>query len=172
MRVLFLDIDGVLNSTKWYDERPDEPHLGRLSELATMIDPDGVARINRIVEQTGCLLVLSSSWRCMEPLALINRALKHRGLSVPLIGATPSIGNPRGGEIAAWLNAALRGAEWTMAILDDDADMEPWMSCLVQTDGKVGIQDDDVDLAIYLLMQGPSPMWKPAWSPGIRRLER
>lgn len=108
------------------------------------------------------------------PIALIDRALRHRGLSVPLVGATPSLGNPRGGEIDAWLKAALHGTnnENQIAILDDDADMTPWMSCLVQTDDKVGIQDEDVELAIYLLTQGPSPLWKPDWSPGIRRLER
>lgn len=46
------------------------------------------------------------------------------------------------------------------------------MQHLVQTDPAVGIQDEDKDLAIYLLTTGPSPLWKENWSPGIRRLER
>jgi hypothetical protein len=29
MRVIFLDIDGVLNSAHWYKTRPSEPTMGR-----------------------------------------------------------------------------------------------------------------------------------------------
>ena len=77
MKVLFLDIDGVLNSSNWFEymqycikndmynkvlnfvEINDEHIKRKLS----MIDDRAIANLNRIVEETGCKVVLSSSWR-------------------------------------------------------------------------------------------------------------
>lgn len=152
MNVLFIDIDGVLNSKRWYDDRPYEAITGRVTEMAQSIDPDAVGRINRIAEATGCVIVLSSSWRCLDPIAHIDRALRHRGLVTHLYGATPPIGNPRGAEIEAWLAMCPTLDAW--AILDDDSDMEPHMDALVQTDGRYGLLDEHAERVIRLLNTG------------------
>jgi hypothetical protein len=152
MNVLFLDIDGVLNSKRWYNDRPYEPITGRLSEMAQSIDPEAVGRVNRIAEVTGCVIVLSSSWRCLDPIANIDRALQYRGLETHLYGATPSIGTPRGAEIEAWLAMCPTLDGW--AILDDDSDMEPHMYELVQTDSRYGMLDEHAERVIRLLNTG------------------
>ena len=54
MRVLFLDIDGVLNG-----------HEILLAAGCCGIDPKCVAHLNWVLERTGCKLVLSSAWRYM-----------------------------------------------------------------------------------------------------------
>ena len=56
MKVIFLDIDGVLNSEEYYESFPD-------GEFIPPIDPVCVERLKRIVDRTGAKLILSSSWR-------------------------------------------------------------------------------------------------------------
>lgn len=150
MKILFLDMDGVLNSEDWYNSRAKEPYEGKLSELCSMIDPDAVARLNDILRQTHCKIVLSSSWRCMEPITMVDRALKMRGLKTTLLGATPSIGNPRGGEIQAWLDIAGPGVE-RFVILDDSDDMVHLAPKLVLTTFSHGLQDEHVERAVKIL---------------------
>lgn len=51
MKVIFLDIDGVLNSSKTVDRNFDYPEL----------DPRNLAVLQKIVNKTGAVLVLISS---------------------------------------------------------------------------------------------------------------
>ena len=57
MRIIFLDIDGVLNSELWYKEvkyaNLEEKHFS----------PALVENLNTITDQTGAKIVVSSSWR-------------------------------------------------------------------------------------------------------------
>ena len=57
MNVLFLDIDGVMNSEEYYYALPEA------EMLAVPIDPACVKRLKYIVDRTGAKIVLSSSWR-------------------------------------------------------------------------------------------------------------
>lgn len=52
MKILFLDIDGVLNGHEWDDEAQ-----------SCNIRRECVAHLNRVVRETGCRIVLSSAWR-------------------------------------------------------------------------------------------------------------
>ena len=60
MKVIFLDIDGVLNYTEWYT---DERNPGNLNGQEGDLDPLCVDRIIRICEETGAKVVISSDWR-------------------------------------------------------------------------------------------------------------
>lgn len=60
MKVIFLDIDGVLNYTKWYT---NERNPGNLHGQEGDLDPLCVDRIIRICEETGAKVVISSDWR-------------------------------------------------------------------------------------------------------------
>ena len=55
MKVIFLDIDGVLNSGA-YDRRRNWNEL-------TDIDESRLPLVKQIVDQTGAVIVLSSTWR-------------------------------------------------------------------------------------------------------------
>ena len=59
MKVIFLDIDGVLNYTKWYT---DERNPGNLYGQEGDLDPLCINRIIRICEETGAKVVISSDW--------------------------------------------------------------------------------------------------------------
>lgn len=105
MKVLFLDVDGVLNSrntTNFHDLYPIDPYMAFL--------------IGRIQLQTGCEVVLSSSWR-HHPEGVENVSKRV----VQLLDKTPDVGRCRGDEIQAWLDAHPEVDKY--AILDDDMDM-------------------------------------------------
>ncbi len=109
--VLFLDVDGVLNSASWF---ASQGPMG-----VTEVDPRAVRRIQRIVAKTGAKVVLSSSWRKRGdgPNELEDKLL---AAGVPIDDRTPHLEGTRGDEIAAWL--AAHPEITTFAILDDDAD--------------------------------------------------
>ncbi len=162
--ILFLDIDGVLNSVAWNEKQRTKPSErdyteGWMQTADHSIDPDAVARLNRVVKETRCLVVLSSSWRKMDPLTLVTRMLRYRDFQHHLFAATPHLENgmKRGAEIAVWLCdlAAVSGRRPPFAIVDDGDDMEPFMDRLVQTDHKVGLTDEDADRLIALLKPSP-----------------
>ena len=59
-KIIFMDVDGVLNYTKWYY---DDRNPGNLYDQEGEIDPECVRRIVNICEKTGAKIVLSSDWR-------------------------------------------------------------------------------------------------------------
>lgn len=113
MRVLFLDIDGVLNTHK---------SIGRFG--FDFIDNILVALVARIVRETDCKIVLSSTWRIEEKdRMLVTRELAEQGLTIH--DCTPVITRgcwEEGGwvrrheEIQSWLN---QNPVDRFAILDD-----------------------------------------------------
>lgn len=174
MKVLFLDIDGVLNSSNWFDyvqycikndmrdrvlnfvEINDEHIKRKLS----MIDDRAIANLNRIVEETGCKVVLSSSWRSSRESdnAFIEYIFKLKGFKYELYDVTPRIwvkefGTQRGEEIQLWMDKESEKNEIeSYVILDDDSDMLPkQMSNFIHVDGQVGLIDKDVFTAIEIL---------------------
>ena len=147
MKILFLDIDGVLNSRAWNYTNSDARFR---DDLSHGIDPAAVARLNQIVLVSKCRVVLSSAWRCLDPIAHVNRALRGRGFVTHLLGATPSLGgDPRGHEIKTWLE--LVEGVYHFVILDDDSDMDSVQDHLVQTNYELGLRSEHVLPALKLL---------------------
>ena len=107
MKVLFLDIDGVVNSKDTHINNPDE---------WAVIDPYMAFLVGRISLNTACQVVLSSGWRLHpESVATIEKRV------IQLYGCTPELqGKSRGSEIQAWLDEHKDVTAY--AILDDDMD--------------------------------------------------
>jgi hypothetical protein len=149
LKVIFLDVDGVLNSRgKWAG-----CDLANLTDSGTRIDPLAVARLKRIVDATDAKIVVSSTWRLNHFDDLRIYLWLHDGLRNRVIGATPDHhGQPRGSEIQEWLDSHPGGAVWSFVILDGDADMVHLMPRLVKTDSSTGYAmssrtgDGDVDV--------------------------
>lgn len=116
MKVIFLDVDGVLNCR--YSETRCGCFLG--------IDDDKLQRLRRIVEATGARLVLTSTWKeCWDRehkedqdlLAnYLDRTLKAAGLRI--LEKTEDTSYDRGAGILRWVSA--HPVE-TFVILDDEA---------------------------------------------------
>lgn len=146
MKVLFLDIDGVLNSDTFYLNRPKE--IKHLPYPLSEFDPACVARLNRILDETKARLVVSSSWRHDT---FINRVLERAGIKTKVWDITPyGMGKPRGHEIKKFLSEHPNIENYV--ILDDVANMLPeQQSHFVQTKYYYGLTDEDMEKAINIL---------------------
>jgi hypothetical protein len=108
MKVVFLDIDGVLNCKATRNTR----------KLPYVVDAKLLKRFHRLLERTRAKVVLSSTWR-YDPAGLFSA--KHWG--IPFIGVTPDMPNkPRRNEILAWLKTH-PGVSRYVVIDDEDAPM-------------------------------------------------
>lgn len=155
MRVIFLDVDGVLNCRDhWGDCEAGKSHSGdRLYVPA-------VKRLIRLVQESQSRIVVSSTWRLYYYEALIKRLEMHGMPPGTVIGKTPRLlapkmsldSPPRGHEIRAWL--AEHPEVTSFIILDDDRDMQPYHSYLVKTEWKDGLLDSHVDYALRKFATG------------------
>lgn len=112
-KILFLDIDGVLNSAKTCCAFGGYPMA--MSHIAAF-DQAAIRLIQRLCDSAGVQIVLSSAWRNDAEWETYGPAL-----GLPIIGRTPSFLGPRGREIQKWLEDH-PGVE-QYAIVDDDGDM-------------------------------------------------
>jgi hypothetical protein len=139
-KVLFLDIDGVLNHRAMYVP----------SRHGSPLCPAAIARLRHVVERTDCRVVLSSTWRFVDHFVAQLRAAggfpnPHEDWhTVQMRGRVENgiiIPDPRGAEIAEWLSR--HPATTRFAIVDDDADMLPDQAVhFVQTSFDTGMTDD------------------------------
>jgi len=139
MKVLFLDVDGVLN-------------MYGSGNLYT-INENRLKLLKYIVERTNCRLVVSSTWRKLKDHreALISK-LQFKKMSVYSWTTTEFFmeRQMRGHEIEKWLDEH----DWTdrYAIVDDDSDFLPsQMKHFVQTDGRVGLTMENAEKIIEIL---------------------
>ena len=115
-RLLFLDIDGVLNTFATLGSSRAVTTNGWPAPISRPL----LARLKRVLERTNALVVLSTAWRLDE---LGRRALQVGLASAGIdnsriVGATPyQGGGPRAHEISAWLQTYGPCAAW--AAVDD-----------------------------------------------------
>ena len=141
-KLIFLDIDGVLN------------HTAALSDGVELV-ADKIALLRRLVGNTDANIVLSSSWRVLYNMEQLTAMFAVLGfIKIPIVAATPSLDNkPRGYEIRQWLADKAPFADYL--ILDDDLDMlDSQLPYLVHTNMHCGLLSCQVDEAIVTLSAG------------------
>lgn len=112
-RILFLDVDGVLNSGKIIR------HQGMYG-----LGSEQLRLLKLIANTTGCHMVLSSSWRLYDNLRKTLRIAFDQHQIPHWIGQTPDLGDvPRRDEIVSWLNDHSDPA--SIVVLDDDSAAMP-----------------------------------------------
>lgn len=115
--IIFLDIDGILNSKAWCQRNPFT--LG-WEGWKSQLDPLLVNRMNRIVMCTGATIVLSSTWRFSWTAESITKLLAECGGTFTVSDVTPPEVKGRADAIYAWLDG--RDVERWLAI-DDNAEL-------------------------------------------------
>jgi hypothetical protein len=98
-KIIFLDVDGVLN----YDYCPDLiPNDDGTKSKLLGISSMHVYLLNKILKETGAKIVLSSTWRLHDfTFNYLGKVGIHEW-ETRLIGKTSSMGE-RGDEIRAWI---------------------------------------------------------------------
>jgi len=114
MKIIFLDIDGVMNSERYYRS------VDRTINNWSRFDPNVVDMITRLVDEFSAKLVISSTWRFGAIKQLENELTKsalkkylHKEWKTPK--AYP---NHRGKEIKLWLDQHLEIKDYV--VIDDD----------------------------------------------------
>lgn len=144
MRVLFLDVDGVLNRTGF---QPDES-LG----LRSWIEPELAERLCDVLRATRAQVVMSSDWRLERELDALRDELRAAGIDAALIGATPELaGQPRWREIEAWMVEHQVDRE-AVVIVDDGHDMGKLTERFVRTSPLNGL-DEQAARAVVALFE-------------------
>ena len=159
MKVIFLDIDGVLNSGKYIKSLGADLWDNPVNQM----DPVAVARLNTITVATKAKIVVSSSWRLPflthpTPLPALQACMKSYGIAGDIIGMTcekaNAVRNRRGKEIQKWINDNYSNIE-KFVIIDDDSDMGRLRVHQVLTKFEDGLQDFHADRIIEILGRVP-----------------
>lgn len=163
-RVLFLDIDGVLNSEAWNADHQQEITRGIL------IDREKVQLLSQLVHDTHAQIILHSGWRMwfdakLRPLRreadVLVKFFDDAGLSIA--GVTPDLtteeirrnkqfSKVKADEILAWLSRHEHVQAWV--VLDDlDLHNEQIREHQVRTNPSMGLNWCDIESA-YQILEG------------------
>lgn len=158
-KIIFLDIDGVLNCQDTFIENYQErvllnKYLDKSVENNVKIsmcdiDYEKVMLVKYICDATGAKIVVTSSWRLLKNYIFIEEKLIQMGLSI--IDVTDYIYNNRGDEIRDYLN---NHKVDRFIILDDEVfpDFNDLVNYLVKTDFyNKGLDEVHVEEAIKIL---------------------
>ena len=178
--IVFLDVDGVLHPT----------HNGE-----TFFQPACMRNLRSIIEATGAVIVLSSSWQAHEAgRADVNEVLKRWGIP-PFVAHTVAHGQVGAGEerrareIMAWIGAHRMACSSGWIIIDDlsldrvanPPSFSPLVppGRLIKVSDAVGLTQQDANLAITALGGRnpkapplPAPQQnatEPIYRPGVER---
>ena len=148
-KIIFLDMDGVMNSFLDYEMKLYE-------KCVHPISPRAMKYLNSMIEQTGAKVVLSSVWRGhYDKPEEFNEEMKEHGFIGECIDFTPHSRNGiRGGEIHDWMKKYERNGNKIISylILDDDSDMMLWQKDnFINVDNSVGLTSNNVYKGVWIL---------------------
>jgi len=158
MRVIFLDVDGVLVTHRFMLTDAGQKRVGKTARHPghSRFDPSCVSAINCIVGATKASLVISSTWReFFGSNEAMRRHFALQGVDGHIVGPTPVFTDPdaqRGDEIHCWLEAVSSIVE-SFVILDDEDHLWPddLRARWIQTDFETGLTTSHVRKAIQMM---------------------
>lgn len=146
MKIIFLDVDGVLNNIHT---------MTRTASGCCFVEKECLKMVRHIVLETGAKVVLSSDWRYDRDDPKYNQdflELKDimEKYNIPIFDYTPIINwELRGVEIAVWLG--LHPKVDSFVILDDRNDMSPYKEQFIKTNFDTSLTDELTEKAIRIL---------------------
>lgn len=164
MKIIFLDIDGVLNSFDNQDSLQEDFFARNGGDFikkdttindgifqdkhGIMFDQRCVRWLNTIVNETGAKIVLSSDWR-HRGLDKIQQLWKDRNLPSEVIGITPHLAKGRSEEIAEFLYET--DIKIGNIVILDDLKLLFTDNVFIHVDGEFGITGTIAQKAIEIL---------------------
>lgn len=142
-RIIFLDIDGVLNSLQFI-----KSSSSFFKSPESMVDLSTIPLLNILVDH-GFKFVISSTWRIGRTVEDLQSLFSSWGFTGEVIGCTPSSTHGiRGKEINQWLkDNNYFSTLCTYYIVDDslDAGVEQPDFKFIRTDMNIGLTQKDID---------------------------
>ena len=139
--IVFLDIDGVLNSRNFFYKSCAYERKDPRSQL----DPAAITFLNEIADWN---FVLSSTWRKFYSVGEMTQMLQEVGFRGTIIDSTPIMdwqGSLRGNEIRQYLRNTKLEDRRDYIIFDDDSDMLLWQrEHFIHIDGYYGLSPNHV----------------------------
>lgn len=130
INIIFLDFDGVLNSTRSVVAFHNRSGNGWRDDS---LDDVAVNLVRRLCEEGPASIVISSTWRRGRQIDFFTKLFKehHKWDPTPIVGMTPrSMRGHRGNEVAEWLEEYEQngGIINNYVCLDDSSDfyLLPW----------------------------------------------
>ena len=111
MKLIFLDIDGVLNHETGYRTKQCTEHYELNGHHYQPFALESKRLLNQLIDQTEAKIVISSTWR-LDGLEQMKAIWEHEGMHGEVIDVTPdyhidlgiyATPAPRGSEIEIWL---------------------------------------------------------------------
>jgi len=149
MKIIFLDIDGVLVITSDFKDR-----VGK----SMVADENCIKQLNKITEETKAKIVITSSWKyCgQQELSLI---MKYWGITGKVIGLAPELSShweegkefhavDRGLEVQQFLDIK---KDVKSFVIIDDFDINHLKCHLIKTEFKTGLTKELAKKAIEML---------------------
>lgn len=164
VNIIFLDVDGVLNSMPYCEKHKDNFRNGLISDFHLQM-------LSEIYHTCNARIVLSSTWRYLKDAKGDRARIMYQYLTdslarydMEIMSCTPTISGDRPLEIATWLKENADDAV-KFVILDDDFPKEEYEKYgmgnnLIQTIyfcykiSQGGLQKEHVQQAIKLLKTG------------------
>lgn len=117
-KIVFLDVDGVLNSDKFYNELLADEGIDCFRE--DILDQRAIGRVARIIRDTEARVVISSSWRWdTQSMDRLLEQLKAFGIEpVDTTILDMRVNMSRADEIKLWLDQHPEVTDYV--VLDDD----------------------------------------------------
>lgn len=161
MKVIFLDVDGVLNSEEtqhdWHLRTGGNgfggffPPEKEIDKSDTKWGEGLVSRVRRIVEATGAEIVISSTWRHHYNVEKFKEMFKLYDWDAPVIDMTPKGYRGRGLEVNGWLSEHKDEVKSYVIIDDVDQFLSDQKPRYVQTTMMCGITEENAERAIKIL---------------------
>lgn len=161
MKIIFLDVDGVLNCSQTFIDR--HKHWLLTGEHVIELDESKIQLLKQLVDASGANIVLSSTWRkgwignptlkhhmTKHALELDKMLLKY---DLHIMSKTPmSDDGKRGTEISDWLSIQQRIIDNYVILDDDTSDMLEHGEHIIETSfNNGGLLQEHIDKAIKVL---------------------
>lgn len=164
MKIIFLDIDGVLNSNRYEDFLLSHNECP-FDEYGALFDPKCIRALDRLILTSEAKIVISSSWKDKrirkDAFSILKKMWKNRNLPGEILDVTPTL-TPncllreygitnttawKGYEIDQWLRSSIQYHSYII-IDDEDIVLDYQRPFFIMTDGYDGLSDTDVDIGI------------------------
>lgn len=157
MKLVFLDVDGVLNSVLfWLKQRSKGiSSINCICDPIKNLDPHCVDLLHVFINETNANIVLISTWR-KDPKFFFNNETEEEKIKIikswfkklgwkdfPLIGLTPNLSGFRGQEVATYLDNTKETIEDYIILDDGDDFIKNFKDLPIHTLDKIALLDEN-----------------------------